>query len=223
MKKTRTVWLNLCILALGAVVGWAQQTPTPNKWEADIQKFEAADQQTPPARGAVLFIGSSSIRMWKELADDFFETKVINRGFGGSQIADSTYFADRIVVPYQPRLIVLYAGDNDLAAGKTPQQVFEDYQAFVSRVRAKLPQVKIAFISIKPSLARLKLMEQMRAANALIRSYSAKGKGLIFMDVFTPMLNEAGQPRPELFINDGLHMNRAGYAIWRKVIAPHLH
>jgi lysophospholipase L1-like esterase len=101
--------------------------------------------------------------------------------------------------------------------------VFEDYQAFVSRVRAKLPQVKIAFISIKPSLARLKLMEQMRAANALIRSYSAKGKGLIFMDVFTPMLNEAGQPRPELFINDGLHMNRAGYAIWRKVIAPHLH
>lgn len=222
MTKFRTLWLVLVCLACSALSAWAQQpaAATPSKWEADIQKFEEADRQHPPAKGAVLFVGSSSIRMWKELAADFPGVSVLNRGFGGSQIADSTYFADRIVTPYQPRLILLYAGDNDLGAGKTPQQVLEDYQAFVQRVRAKLPRVKIAFISIKPSLARLKLMEQMRAANTLVRDYSAQQKNLLFVDVFTPMLNEAGQPRPELFIKDGLHMTRDGYVIWRKMIAP---
>jgi len=221
MPKFRTLWLVLLCLTFSALTGWAQQpAAAPNKWEADIQKFEEADRQQPPAKGAVVFVGSSSIRMWKELAEDFPGVRVLNRGFGGSQIADSTHFADRIVTPYQPRMILLYAGDNDLGAGKTPQQVLADYQAFVQRVRAKLPQVKIAFISIKPSLARLKLMEQMRAANTLVREYSAQQKNLLFVDVFTPMLNEAGQPRPELFIKDGLHMTRDGYAIWRKVIAP---
>src|SRR5262249_22324513 len=143
-------------------------------------------------------------------------------GFGGSELADSVYFADRIVAPYRPWMVVLYAGDNDLAAGKTPQQVFDDYKAFVIRVRAKLPGVKIAYISIKPSLARVKLMGQMRAANELIRDYAAKNKNLVFIDVFTPMLNAEGQPRPELFIQDGLHMNRKGYDIWRNAVAPYL-
>lgn len=223
MIKVRILLITLCYLAVFATAARSQQAPaSPTRWEADIKKFEEADRQNSPAKGAVLFVGSSSIRMWKDLAEDFPETKVINRGFGGSQLADSTYYADRIVITYQPRLIVLYAGDNDLAAGKTPQQVFEDYRAFVSRVRAKLPNVKIVYISIKPSLARVKLMEQMRAANELIRVYAAKGKNFVFIDVFTPMLNQAGQPRPELFIQDGLHMNREGYNIWRKVIAPYL-
>lgn len=224
MTTIRSLLLSLCCLAICAVAAFSQQAPAPtNKWEPDIKKFEDADRQNPPAKGSVLFVGSSSIRMWKDLAADFPETKVINRGFGGSELADSSYFADRIITPYQPRMIVLYAGDNDLAAGKTPQQVFEDYKAFVSRVQAKLPKAKIAYISIKPSLARVKLMEQMRTANAMIRGYAAKGKNLIFIDVFTPMLNVEGQPRPELFIKDGLHMTREGYDIWRKAIAPHLH
>ena len=221
MLKGRKLWLGLVYLAFSALTGWAQQpAAAPNKWEADIQKFEEADRQHPPAKGGVLFIGSSSIRMWKDLTADFPGVNALNRGFGGSEIADSTAFVDRIIVPYQPRLILLYAGDNDLAAGKTPQQVLADYQAFVNRVRAKLPSVKIAFISIKPSLARLKLMEQMRTANALIREYTTQQRNLLFVDVFTPMLNDAGQPRPELFIQDGLHMTREGYAIWRKMIAP---
>jgi lysophospholipase L1-like esterase len=224
MMKLRALLIGLCCLIICAAAVSAQQTPaSPNRWEADIKKFEEADRQNPPAKSAVVFVGSSSIRMWKDLAEDFPDTKVINRGFGGSQLADSTYYADRIVIPYQPRMVVLYAGDNDLAAGKTPQQVFEDYKAFVSRVREKLPNAKIAFISIKPSLARVKLMEQMRATNELIRGYAAAGKNLVFIDVFPPMLNQAGQPRPELFIQDGLHMNREGYDIWRKVVAPYLH
>lgn len=223
MTKIHNLMLSLCCLAICAIAAFSQQATAPaNKWEPDIKKFEEADRQNPPAKGAVVFVGSSSIRMWKDLAADFPETKVINRGFGGSELADSTYFADRIVTPYHPRMIVLYAGDNDLAAGKTPQQVFEAYQAFVSRVRAKLPNAKIAYISIKPSLARLKLMEQMRTANELIRGYTVKGKNLAFIDVFAPMLNAEGQPRPELFIKDGLHMTREGYDIWRKTIAPQL-
>ena len=222
--KLRALLIGFCCLIICAAAVSAQQTSaSPNRWEADIKKFEEADRQNPPAKSAVVFVGSSSIRMWKDLAEDFPDTKVINRGFGGSQLADSTYYADRIVIPYQPRMVVLYAGDNDLAAGKTPQQVFEDYKAFVSRVREKLPNAKIAFISIKPSLARVKLMEQMRATNELIRGYAAAGKNLVFIDVFPPMLNQAGQPRPELFIQDGLHMNREGYDIWRKVVAPYLH
>lgn len=222
MTTIRSFLLCLCCIAICAVAAMSQAPAPANKWEHDIKKFEEADRQTPPAKGAVVFVGSSSIRMWKDLAADFPEIKVINRGFGGSELADSTYFADRIITPYQPRMIVLYAGDNDLAAGKTPQQVFEAYQAFVGRVRAKLTNVKIAYISIKPSLARLKLMEQMRTANELIRGYAAKGKNLVFIDVFTPMLSAEGQPRPELFIKDGLHMTREGYDIWRKVIAPYL-
>lgn len=223
MIKARTLLTTLCCLATATVFAFAQQAPAPlNKWEAEIKKFEEADRQQAPVPGAVVFVGSSSIRMWKELAADFPKTKVINRGFGGSQLPDSTHFADRIIIPYQPRMVVLYAGDNDLASGKTPQQVFESYKAFVGRAREKLPNVKIAYISIKPSLARLKLMEQMRATNDSIRGYVAAGKNLIFIDVFTPMLNQEGQPRPELFIKDGLHMNRDGYDIWRKVVAPYL-
>ena|SRR5262245_3274473 len=128
MMKLRTLLIGFCCLIICAAAVSAQQTPaSPNRWEADIKKFEEADRQNPPAKSAVVFVGSSSIRMWKDLAEDFPDTKVINRGFGGSQLADSTYYADRIVIPYQPRMVVLYAGDNDLAAGKTPQQVFEDY------------------------------------------------------------------------------------------------
>lgn len=223
MTKARPLLLACCLLAVCAVAPAQQPAPAAGqKWESEIQKFEAADRQHPPPQGAVLFIGSSSIRMWKDLAADFPETKIINRGFGGSEIADSTYYIDRIVAPYHPRMIVLYAGDNDLAAGKTPQQVFEDYQAFVRRVREKLPGAKIAYISIKPSPARASLMEKMRAANELIRGYTARGKNLVYIDVFTPMLGEDGMPRSELFIADKLHMTREGYAVWRKVIAPYL-
>lgn len=223
MTKSVMFVRSFCCLIVCVVAVLAQQSATSaNKWEAEIRKFEEADRESLPPKGAVLFIGSSSIRMWKDVTADFPNTKVINRGFGGSEIADSTAFVDRIVIPYQPRLVMLYAGDNDLNSGKTPQQVFEAYQSFVNRVRAKLPKVKIAFISIKPSLARLRLMDQMRTTNELIRGYTAKDSNLLFIDVFTPMLNAEGKPRPELFIQDGLHMNRTGYDIWRRAVAPYL-
>ncbi len=211
----------LLIVAVVACVQ-AQQPATTNKWEAEIRKFEESDRRNPPPKGAVLFIGSSSIRLWVTLGEDFPSLKIINRGFGGSDIEDSTHYAGRIVTPYRPRLIVLYAGDNDLANSKPPEQVFEDFRAFVGRVRRDLPQARIAFISIKPSPARRHLIEKQKAANGMIKKYISLEKGLSYIDVFTPMLGKDGDMRPELFVGDGLHLNKEGYALWKSVTAPHL-
>ena len=222
MSKSRP-WavMMICLAVLCSAVGRAQESPA-NRWEAEIRKFEESDQQNPPAEGAVLFVGSSSIRLWQSLAEDFPETKIINRGFGGSEIADSTFYAERIVIPYRPQMVLLYAGDNDLANGKTPRQVFEDYKAFVGRVHRKLPATKIAFIAIKPSPSRASLLRSQKDANGLIKDYASHDKRLIYIDVVTPMLGGDGKPRPELFGPDELHMNREGYRLWKSVIAPYL-
>jgi lysophospholipase L1-like esterase len=212
----------LLLLAALCPAAVSAQTPPANQWEAEIRKFEESDRVQPPPPGAVLFVGSSSVRLWQSLVEDFPGVKVINRGFGGSQIADSTFYADRIVVPYKPRMVVLYAGDNDLAAGRTPRQVFEDYKAFVARVSRELPQAKIAFISIKPSPSRAALLPKVREANGLIRDYVSRDKRLAYIDVFTPMMGADGSPRPELFGPDMLHMNREGYLLWKSVVAPYL-
>lgn len=197
-----------------------EQVSSP-AWEADMQRFEAADAQSPPPRGGVLFIGSSSIRFWDTLAQDFPGVPVINRGFGGSELRDSTWYADRIIMPYAPRQILIYAGDNDLNAGRTPQQLRADFIAFVERVRRGLPKAKIAYISNKPSPSRAQLLPVQREANTLIAA-EAKRLGVDYIDIFTPMLDASGQPDESLFIEDRLHMNRAGYVIWQRAIAPYL-
>jgi lysophospholipase L1-like esterase len=192
------------------------------QWNAEIAAFQVADRAHPPAPGAVLFIGSSSIRMWTSLAADFPGVRTINRGFGGSEIDDATFFAERIVAPYHPRAIVLYAGDNDLQDGDSPAHVRDDFAAFVRKARAFDPGVPIAFIAIKPSVARRVLLPKIRAANALVREYAATQEGVAYIDVFTPMLGRDGQPQPQWFIADGLHMNRRGYALWAEMLKPWL-
>ena len=190
-------------------------------WEADMQRFEAADAKSPPPRRGVLFIGSSSIRFWDTLAQDFPGVPVINRGFGGSELRDSTWYADRTIVPYAPRQILIYAGDNDLNAGRTPQQLRSDFIAFVQRVRRDLPKAKIAYISTKPSPSRAHLLPAQREANALVQA-EARRLGVDYIDIFTPMLDAGGQPNEALFIGDRLHMNAAGYDIWQRVITPYV-
>jgi len=191
-------------------------------FEKEIAAFEAADQTQPPPKDAVLFIGSSTFRIWKSLPADFPGLAVINRGFGGSQIADSTRYADRIVVPYHPRRIVMYAGDNDLAAGKTAEQVLEEFKDFVTKVRASLPDVPISYISIKPSIARWKLIERIKQANSLIGQFATSEKNIDFIDIFPVMLGNDGKPRKELFRPDGLHMNADGYALWIPILRPRI-
>lgn len=220
MRRLRAAF-TLLLPLLAPAPGPAAWVPT-DRWEPEVQTWEEEDRRNPPRQGGVLFIGSSSIRLWKTLAEDFPGLDVINRGFGGSEIADATDLAHRIVVPYRPRMIVLYAGDNDLANRRTPRQVRDDFAAFVARVRRDLPTVRIAFIAIKPSPARAHLLDRMREANALVRDYAATRRDVVFIDVFTPMMSRAGGVRADLFAEDGLHLNRAGYDLWKSLIAPAL-
>ena len=192
----------------------------PERWAATIDKFTAADATNPPARNGVVFVGSSSIVKWASLAEDFPGLKVINRGFGGSQLEDSVYYADRVVIPYRPRTVVLYAGDNDLSAGKSPESVFADFKAFVAKVHAALPETRIVYIAIKPSPSRWKLKDKVVQTNRLIADECARDRRLSFADIYTPMLDAKGEPRPELFVKDMLHLNAAGYAVWTPVVAP---
>ncbi len=213
------------LLVLVASCGWVSHgwgQPEPGKWEKEIAAFEATDRAQPPPTNAILFVGSSSIRLWKTLARDFQKWPVINRGFGGSEMADSLHFADRIVLPYRPRQVVVYAGDNDLANGKSPERVFADYRAFVEEIRKHLPGIRIAYVAIKPSPSRWGLEAEIRTANRLIAEYSRSDKRLEFIDIFTPMLDSQGRPREELFLPDKLHVNADGYELWTKLIQPHL-
>jgi lysophospholipase L1-like esterase len=226
MRAPSRLFVLLCLLACSPqVVGQnAVNVPpavsAPSQWEPDIAQFEAQDRASPPRPGSIVFVGSSSIKMWTTLDRDFPGMPVLNRGFGGSEAGDVAQFAERIVVPYKPPVVVFYAGDNDLAAGKTPAQVLTAFQSFVATMHRDLPATRIVFVSIKPSIARWSIVDKMRAANQLVRDYVRTDDRLSYVDVFTPMLDASGQPRPELYIEDGLHMTPAGYAIWRDLIAP---
>ena len=195
--------------------------PSSN-YETEIAAFEAADKKSPPPQGAILFIGDSAIRMWKTLAEDFPDQKVINRGFGGSQMIDSVYYGDRIAIPYKPRLIIVKAGGNDLTAGKSPEQILADFQAFVEKVRDKLPDVRIAYQGVNPNPARWAQKEKREKTNALIKAYVASGKNLDFIDMWDVFLGPDGKPREELFIKDRLHNNAEGYKIMADAVRPHL-
>lgn len=219
MKDMRKLWWILLLWPLLATARDNRENDHA-RWNREIAAFQAADRAQAPPAGAVLFIGSSSIRMWASLATDFPELRTINRGFGGSEIADSTYFADRIVAPYHPRAIVMYAGDNDLEAGNSPRQVRDDFAAFVRKARSYEPGVPIAFIAIKPSMARKALLPKIREANALVRDWAATQKEVAYLDIFKPMLGKDDQPQARWFIEDGLHMNRTGYELWIGVVRP---
>ncbi len=215
------------MLLIAQSVAYSAESPAtrpakPHAFENEIAAFERADRKKMPPADATLFIGSSSIRFWTTLATDFPEFPTMNRGFGGSRIADSTFFADRIIFPYHPRRIVFYAGDNDLAGGMSPEQVETDFKAFVEKVRSQLPEAPIYFISIKPSLLRWKIVDKIRQANRLIAQDVAADPSLHYVDVFTPMLGPDGKPLKKLFRPDGLHMVRAGYELWVSLLKPML-
>jgi len=214
-----TVWAALN-LALSAQTAAEKQQPPEARWEQDIRAFETADKTNPPPQDAILFIGSSSIRRWTNVAQAFPGHKVLNRGFGGSQLSDSVAFVDRIVIPYKPKLVLLYAGDNDIASGKSPERVLGDFKTFVRRIHDALPDTRVAYIAIKPCPAREKYLDRVKAANRLIRDYSTSDSGLLFIDVFTPMLTKEGRPRADLYIEDGLHPNAQGYELWGSILRP---
>jgi hypothetical protein len=194
----------------------------PERFEKEIAAYETADKTNPPPAGAIEFTGASGIRMWTTLKQDFPEHAVFNRGFGGCETADCVYFADRIVIPYRPKLIVIQAGGNDINAGKSPEQVSEDFKSFVEKVRAKLPDVRIAYLSMNPSPSRWAQRDKQRKGNALIKAYIDAGKNLDYIDFWDALLGPDGLPREDLFIADKLHNNAAGYKIRAAIVRPHL-
>lgn len=191
------------------------------RWEPAIQAFEKQDAEHPPPKNGVLFVGSSSIRKW-DLNESFPGKNYINRGFGGSQIADSIAFLDRLVLKHEPRVVVMYAGDNDIAAGKTPQVVAADFATFQQKVHTQLPKTRILYITIKPSLKRWTLYPQMAQANQIIAERCSSDERLTYVDIAAPMLGDDGTPKPELFAKDGLHLSEKGYEMWAGVVAKHL-
>ena len=223
----------LWLLTAGAAAAFAQpappQQPTAaaeidNRWSADLAAFDASDRVQPQPAGGVLFIGSSSIRLWDNLESQFSEQPVfIKRGLSGSRIDDCTHKLAPLVQRYRPRLVVFYAGDNDIAHGLSPKAVLASFQSFVARVRHSLAGTRIAYLSIKPSPLRHEFMSSIQQANALIRAWATTTDPKVdYIDIFTPMLGTDGRPRAELFRSDGLHLNDKGYALWKSVIADRI-
>lgn len=214
MKRILSILL-ICF----SVVACAQERPF---WK-EIQSFKSADSIEAPQRKAVVFVGSSSFRMWKDIEKAFPDHEVINRGFGGSSLPHVIEYADEIIIPYKPAQVVVYCGENDfMAKNVTSQTVTDRFKQLFNLLRKEIPRAHIVFVSIKPSPSRQHLMNEMAAANAAIKEFLKNKPRASFVSIWEPMLDEKGEPRKELFLNDMLHMNAQGYAIWQKAIEPHL-
>jgi lysophospholipase L1-like esterase len=213
--------LMVSILSVPAVLlaGSGPADPDPNRFAGEMKTFAEWDSRNAVPAEPVLFVGSSSIRMWRT-HESFPDLPVVNRGFGGSHVSDVIYYVERVVLPYKPRAIVFYAGDNDIAGGKSAQRVAEDYRRFVRLVHARLPAARIVFVTIKPSRSRWSLWPEMSRANGLVRDFCRGDDRLFFADLAAPLLGPDGMPMPELFLGDQLHLSAQGYAVWTRTLRP---
>lgn len=206
-------WGLACLL-MGSLIGQAAETGSQNKFEGEVAAYEAADRrQAPPAR-PVLFVGSSSLRMWEDLPAAFPDRPVLNRGFGGSTMDDLLHFRERLVLRYRPRVVAVYEGDNDLAQGQTPERVLERYREFLDWMQRELPGTRVILLAVKPSPTRQKLLEAQRIVNAGLLRFATERPGVYFADTFSPLLNAEGLPDPRWFVKDQLHLNGDGYRVW---------
>ena len=224
----RGAGLAFCLLILLGMAGHGQVPANhgkdyldPDHYERAIRAFEAMDREAFPPPGAIVFVGSSSMSLWAPtIHQDFAPLTIILRGFGGSNMHDALHYVDRIVIPYRPRAVVVYEGDNDVAEGIAPHTICATFQVFVAKVHAQLPTARIYFLSIKPSICRWPLWPQMQEANRLIRAACEEDRRLVYVDVASAMLDASGEPRRDIYLPDNLHMNQTGYALWRAVVRP---
>jgi lysophospholipase L1-like esterase len=221
MLMTYRSFAIVAMLCAVAVAQSSKPAHDPRVWEKDIAKFESTDKENMPAPGGVVFVGSSSIRIWKAAAA-FPGVNVINRGFGGSFGSDSVFYFDRVVLPYKPKLIVFYGGENDIAGGVRMEDAAKGVIDFVEKAQSELPQAKVVVIGLKPNLARWKFEPQFRQANAMIRKAIGGNPNATLIDVEHVMLAEDGRPKKEIFRADGLHMNDKGYALWNELLRPYV-
>ncbi len=190
-------------------------------WQTEIDAFDKLNGVNPLQEG-ILFTGSSSIRMWKDPAKDFNNPKILNRGFGGSQIIDLIENFDQVILKYHPKKIVIYSGDNDIQEGKSAEIVFGDFCALYGMIKAKLPNTEVYYIAIKPSLNRWVKVLEMKKANTMINEFLNYKQNAFYVDVFSPMIGVSGKPEKKWFIEDGLHMTAEGYQLWTEILAPYI-
>ena len=221
MKELYKYFLIAFVLLLsGFAPAQAQQLP----FRDEITAFKKMDSVSPPPKNAILFVGSSSFRKWTNVQEAFPGYKIINRGFGGSTIPDVINYADDIIFPYEPKQIVIYCGENDLASSDTitADKVTGCFKSLFFLIRDRMPNVPIVFVSLKPSPSRERLWPQMEEANKAIKQFLKKKNNTAFVDVYHKMLKRNGSLKADLFIEDNLHMNSKGYDIWQKAIEPYL-
>ena len=213
----------LAFVLLGTAKLLAAQTTCPAFWD-DIVAFKKKDSATPPPQQAILFVGSSSFTKWTDVSDYFPGYTIINRGFGGSTLVDVIRYAYDVILPYKPKQVVIYCGENDLASSDTitANDVVQRFKTLYAIIRQNLPNVQVDFVSIKPSPSRAHLMPKYRIANKQIKAFLQKQKRSGFINVYPAMLDENDQPKTEIFLEDQLHMKPDGYRIWQKIIQPYL-
>jgi lysophospholipase L1-like esterase len=218
IRKSGAVFISLLLF----IFVQAQDT-VPPFWQ-DIQHFKAQDSTNFPERNAILFVGSSSFTKWTDVNEYFPGYRIVNRGFGGSSLPDLIRYADEIIFPYEPKQIVIYCGENDLATSDTvtSQLVFERFKTLFGMIRAKMPTVPVAFVSLKPSPSRERLWPKMIEVNKMVKNFLKSKKNTSFIDVYHSMFSSNGTVMKDIFVEDDLHMNAKGYAIWQKKIQPYL-
>ncbi|MBT3384500.1 MAG: G-D-S-L family lipolytic protein [Prolixibacteraceae bacterium] len=209
----------LGILLLGSLATNAQD---PTRFKNQVDELFNAEYNFSPDKKLVIFTGSSSVRMWKDVQQRFPEYNIINNGFGGSQFSDLIYFYDELITKRTPEILFIYEGDNDIASDKKPNKILKEAKGLIARIQRDLPQTKVVFISPKPSIARENLKKDYIKLNKKLKKYCEKQENLEFADVWNIMLDENGNVYTDIFIEDGLHMNKKGYDLWAKVIGEFL-
>lgn len=226
---TRNWYVSMLFSVVATLIAWPMSAAVPGgknprekMWLPEIEQFMKQDSISFPGEGKILFVGSSSIRTWKNIEQYFPGYDIVRRGVGGSHLEDIIYFSDRIVFPYKPRQIVLYEGDNDMKDGFTPERFLDDVKTFVRLVELHSPATEILLLSVKPSPSRHYLFEKYRKANELMKAYAAGKKNVTFVDVTAPLMDENGAYRPDMFYGDSLHTTRKAFREWAKIITPYL-
>jgi lysophospholipase L1-like esterase len=214
--------LKLAFVACFLVFAAFSQYNPEDKWGESIAKFEQQDSVSMPEPGGILFLGSSSFTIWKDVSDYFPGKNIVNRGFGGSEMSDLLHFKEKLILPYQPKQIVVYVGENDIAAGEAPESVFEEGKQLVNWTKGQFPEVQFLFLSAKPSPRRWELRDKMQDLNLMLSEFASENEAVEHANIWSMMLGENGKPKPEIFLKDSLHMNANGYKIWQKVLTPYL-
>jgi hypothetical protein len=213
----------LCLLSAACVFAQSRPTTKPHnyvRWEKEMMRLAKEDAANPPPHGALMFVGASSIVKWTTLQHDYPDAKIVNHAFGGSMICDSTYFADRIIFPFEPKMIFIRAGGNDLHGGKSVEETFQDYKDFVAKMRTKLPDVPIVFFSQSPAPARWDERDKVKQLNELVKAYTDQTQGLKYCEMYDLSVNPDGNPRKDIYVADQLHFNEAGYKLLAERVRP---